>query len=70
MPEEQRRAARLKQAGEVAAKAQAVLPKKLRLMQRITQHSVKFIRWVAAQLWNTIPRQQACAVLAAFYAKL
>jgi hypothetical protein len=42
----------------------------LRLMQRITQHSVKLIRWVAAQLWANIPWQQACAVLIALYAKL
>ncbi|MFZ2279351.1 MAG: hypothetical protein WAW39_16320, partial [Prosthecobacter sp.] len=69
-PEEKRRAARLKQAVEVAAKAKAVLPKTLRLMQQITQHSVKLIRWVAAQLWNSIPWQQACAVLIALYAKL
>ncbi len=33
-------------------------------------HSVKLIRWVAAQLWNHIPWQQACAVLMALYAKL
>jgi hypothetical protein len=70
VPEEQRRAARLKQAVEVAAKAKAVLPKTLQLMQQITQHSVKLIRWVAAQLWNSIPWPQACAVLIALYAKL
>ena len=64
-PEEKRRAARLQLAAEAAAKTKAVLPKTLRLMQRITQHSVKFIRWVAAQLWNSIPWQQACAVLTA-----
>jgi len=38
-----RRAARLELAGKVAATAKTVLPKTLRLMQRITQHSVKFI---------------------------
>jgi hypothetical protein len=69
-PEEKRRAARLDLANEAAAKANTVLPKTLRLMQRITQHSVKLIRWVAAQLWNSIPWQQACAVLIALYAKL
>ena len=69
-PEEQRRAARLKLASEVAATANTVLPRALRLMQQITQHSVKLIRWVAAQLWNHIPWQQACAVLVALYAKL
>jgi hypothetical protein len=55
VPEEKLRAARLRQACEVAAKAKGVLPKTLRLMQQITQHSVKLIRWVAAQLWNSIP---------------
>lgn len=69
-PEEKRRAARLKLAAELAAKAKAVLPKTLRLMQQTTQHSVKLIRWVAAQLWLNIPWQQACAVLITLYAKL
>jgi hypothetical protein len=69
-PEEKRRAARLELAGKAAATANTVLPKTLRLMQRITQHSVKLIRWVAAQLWAHIPWQQACAVLTALYAKL
>ena len=70
VPEEQRRAARLKQACEVATKAKSVLPKTLRLMQQITQHSVKLIRWVASQLWSSIPWEQACAVLRGLYAKL
>jgi IS4 transposase len=43
-PEEKRRAARSKLAWEVATKAKAVPPKTRRLMQRITQHSVKLIR--------------------------
>jgi len=47
-----------------------VVPKTLRLMQQITQHSVKFIRWVATQLWNDIPWERACALLRRFYAKL
>lgn len=51
-PEEKRRAARLKQAVEVAAKARPVLPKTLRLMQQITQHSAKFIRWIAGSYKN------------------
>jgi len=69
-PEQTRRAARLDLSNKVAATANTVLPKTLRLMQRITQHSVKLIRWVAAQLWANIPWQQACAVLIALYAKL
>ena len=69
-PEIKRRAARLKHATEVAVKAGKVLPKTLRLMQQITLHSVKLIRWVAAQLWNAIPWDRACAVLMTLYAKL
>lgn len=69
-PEMTRRAARLEQAAALATKAGAVLPKTLRLTQKITQHCVKLIRWVAAQLWLNIPWQQACAVLVTLYAKL
>jgi len=68
-PEVKRRVARLKRAIEVAAKANQVVPKTLRLMQQITQHSVKFIRWVATQLWNHIPWERACDLLRRFYAK-
>ena len=69
-PEVRRRAKRLEQAAEIATQAGAVLPKALCLMQQITQHSVKFIRWVATQLWRDIPWLQACAVLTTLYAKL
>ena len=69
-PEHQRRAARLKQAAQIAANAGTVLPKALRLTQQTTQHCVKLIRWVAAQLFIHVPWEHACAVLAAFYARL
>ncbi|MDI1312558.1 transposase [Prosthecobacter sp.] len=69
-PEVKRRAKRLEQATAVATKAGAVLPKPLRVVQQITQHCVKLIRWVAAQLWLNVPWQQACAVLTTLYAKL
>ena len=69
-PEEQRRAQRLEKAKRDAARQDAVLPGALFLVQGITQHTVKFIRWVAAHLWLDIPWKQACAVLAALYAKL
>ena len=39
-------------------------------MQQITQHSVKFIRWVAYQLSNGIPSKRACDILRRFYIKL
>jgi hypothetical protein len=69
-PEVKRRAARLEAAQEQAASQNAVLPKTLVMMQQMTQHSVKLIRWVAAQLWLNVPWKAACEVLIALYAKL
>ena len=56
-------------AREAARKAGTVLPKTLEMVRRSTQHSVKFIRWVAAQLWLD-PWKAACAALATLYARL
>ena len=70
VPEEKRRAQRLEQAKTQAASRNSVLPKTLMMMQQMTQHSVKLIRWVAAQLWLNVPWKQACAALMALYAKL
>ena len=70
VPEEKRRAQRLDQAKTQAASRNTVLPKTLIMMQQMTQHSVKLIRWVAAQLWLNVPWKQACAALVALYAKL
>jgi hypothetical protein len=39
-------------------------------MQHMTQHSVKFIRRVAAQLWLNVPWKATCEVLIALYSKL
>jgi hypothetical protein len=69
-PEIRRRAARLEVAKEQAASQNTVLPRMLVMMQQMTQHSVKLIRWVAAQLWLDVPWKAACAALAALYAKL
>jgi len=69
-PERKRRAARLKLVAQTAAKAGTVLPKTLRTVQHTTQHCVKLIRWVAAQLFIHVPWEQACAALAALYTKL
>ena len=70
VPEEKRRAQRLDQAKTQAASRNTVLPKTLIMMQQLTQHSVKLIRWVAAQLWLNVPWKQACAALMALYARL
>jgi hypothetical protein len=35
------------------------------MLQEMTQHSVKLIRWLAAQLWLNVPWKVACATLAA-----
>ena len=68
-PEIKRRAARLEVAQKHAASQNTVLPRMLLMMQRMTQHSVKLIRWVAAQLWLDVSWKVACAALAALYAK-
>ena len=70
VPEEKRRAQRLDQAKKQAASQNNVLPKTMIMMQQLTQHSAKLIRWVAAQLWLNVPWKQACAALMALYAKL
>ena len=69
-PELKRRATRLEEAKKQAESQNAVLPKMLVMMQRMTQHSVKLIRWVAAQLRLDVPWKVACTALAALYAKL
>ena len=68
-PEVKRRAARLEVAQKQAASQNTVLPKMLVMMQHMTQHSVKLIPWVAAQLWLNVPWKAACAALAILYAK-
>jgi hypothetical protein len=35
----------------------------------MTQRTLKFIRWVAAQLWLDIPWKDACLILMTLYAK-
>lgn len=68
--EEKRRSKRLEKAKATAASRNTVLPQGVILSQKITQHSVKLIRWVAAQLWLNVPWKEACAALAALYATL
>ncbi len=68
--EEARRDKRLEQAKAVAASQDTALPKAVRSARKLTQHTLKLIRWVATQLWLDIPWKQACAILAALYANL
>ena len=63
--EKKRRAERLDLAKAKGASQKKDLPKALRLMQEITQHSANLIHWVAPQLWLHAPWQEACAPLAA-----
>lgn len=69
-PELERKARRMEQARASAAAAGHSLPEALLLTQRITQHSVKLIRWVATRLWRNVSWKDACVALAALYAAL
>jgi len=65
-----RRKKRLDAAIKSSAKIGQTLPLALRKLQQMTQHSVKFIRWVAALLFCPIPWNQAINSLRASYAEL
>lgn len=69
-PEIKRRAQRLVKFRAVAKAQNTVLPQGLEMAQHMTQHALKFIRWVAAQLWLRIPWKEACAALKMLYANL
>jgi hypothetical protein len=69
-PEGKRRAARLEAAKIRAANQKTVLPTMLVMLQQMTQHSVKLIRWIAAQLWIDVPWKASCAALINLYARL
>ena len=68
--EEARRSKRLEKLKFASRKANLVVPLAVKLTQRCTQTSVKFIRWVAVHLWKTISLQRACVALTALYARL
>jgi hypothetical protein len=68
--EEKRRAKRLRNAGEIAAKENRALPAGQKALQRITQRSVKFIRWLRTFLWHEAPWERMLAVLRHLYATL
>jgi hypothetical protein len=66
-PEKKRRAKRLEEAKAKAAEIGEVLPQALILVQAMTQHGVKLIRWLAARLWSPKPWKEACLELARLY---
>jgi hypothetical protein len=69
-PENKRRAARLEKVKEAVKKAGGVFPKILDRLIVSTQHSVKFIRWVATELWIANPWSSACTTLEWHYRAL
>lgn len=66
-PEDNRRSKRLKLAAAQASASGDTLPSTLTLLSQSTQNSVKFIRWVATQMWISNLWCVACATLAALY---
>jgi Transposase DDE domain len=66
-PEEQRRAKRLAGAKAQAAKVNEPLPQAVIMVQAMTQHGVKLIRWLAARFWSGLPWILACPELARLY---
>jgi hypothetical protein len=68
--EESRRAKRLEKAKEAAWGQGTVLPKAMRIVQKLTQHTLKLIRWIGVQLWLDVPWKRACAALMLLYANL
>ncbi|MFN0127331.1 MAG: hypothetical protein ACKV19_11670, partial [Verrucomicrobiales bacterium] len=65
-----RRADRLDKAMLKVREAGAHLPLPVRKVQRLTQNSVKFIRWVATLLFLHVPWKHAVNQLRASYATL
>ena len=68
--EHTRRAKRLAQTQRHLKAKKALGPKALRLHHNLTQHSVKFIRWVVAHLHSDHSWACACASLTTLYAHL
>jgi hypothetical protein len=69
-PEIKRRAERLETMKQEFWKRKMRLPAALCWVQTMSQHSVKFIRWVLAHLWSDRPWNVACRSLARLYATL
>jgi hypothetical protein len=65
-----RRAQRLESLNESLARRSEILPQNVRLIQRLTQRSVKFIRWIRCYLFSGTPYRQALVDLRNTYAVL
>lgn len=65
-----RRGQRLQSLKETLAKRFEILPQTVRLIQRLTQRSVKFIRWIRCYFFSGTPYRQALADLRNVYAVL
>ena len=68
--EAKRKSKRLAESIAIAAKQKRQLPAGLIAIQRHTQRSLKFIRWVASHLFTDIPWKVACTTLIGHYARL
>ena len=65
-----RRAQRLQSLKETLAERSEILPRNVRLIQRLTQRSVKFIRWIRYYFFSGTPYRQALLDLRNIYAVL
>ena len=68
--EEKRRAGRLQDRTAAAVKEKRFLPTIISGFQRLTQRSVKFIRWLRGYLWSDRPLTHIHAILIRYYAAL
>ncbi len=66
----ERRAQRLEKEERRLAKQNVALPVLMRTLQRLTQRSVKLIRWLRVQLFAELPHTPAIAALRQLYATL
>ena len=69
-PERQRRAQRLEKARQLLAEKGDVLPRWQEKITRMTQRSVKFIRWTEDHFWRQTPWSPALDSLRRLYARL
>ena len=69
-PEEKRRAGRLEKRTQKVTKAQRQMPTIISGFQRLTQRSVKLVRWFRHFMWVNKPLAQMHARLRILYAEL
>jgi hypothetical protein len=68
--EHRRRAQRVQRSDERLVAQNQTTPALIRGHQRLTVRSVKFIRWLRAQLFESLHHAQPLALLASLYASL